>query len=225
ADIVDNPALYPYFGPVVRDQPVVALDKVRFVGDPVAAVAAVDDDTAQQALVPGAPILHETFPPQRGAMSADIVFNPSEGSNQLNHFKLRKGDVEAGFEQAHRIFEHTFRCPPVQHVPLEPHVAMALVEAGKVTVWSGTQTPHNIRAQLAEIFQLPLAQIRVIVHTLGGGYGSKCYTKLEPIGAVLAWKARRPVKIVLRREEDFLTVTKHQAVIHLRTGVDSDGRI
>ncbi len=245
ADIVDNPALYPYFGPVVRDQPVVALDKVRFVGDPVAAVAAVDDDTAQQALelieveyeplpavfdpeealVPGAPILHETFPPQRGAMSADIVFNPSEGSNQLNHFKLRKGDVEAGFEQAHRIFEHTFRCPPVQHVPLEPHVAMALVEAGKVTVWSGTQTPHNIRAQLAEIFQLPLAQIRVIVHTLGGGYGSKCYTKLEPIGAVLAWKARRPVKIVLRREEDFLTVTKHQAVIHLRTGVDRDGRI
>src|SRR5712692_4950158 len=158
-DLIDNPDIYPYYGPVIRDTPVVAIDKVRFVGDPVAAVAALDDDAAQaaldaieveyeelpavfdseSALKPGAPILHESFPPQRGATFADIVFNPGEGSNVLNHFKLRKGDVEAGFKEADKIFEHTFRCPPVQHVPLEPHVTMAQVEAGKITVWSGTQ--------------------------------------------------------------------------------------
>lgn len=244
-DLVDNPALYPYFGPIVRDQPIVAIDRVRFVGDPVAAVAALDGDAAQEALdaieveyeelpavfdpeaalQPGAPILHEQWPPQRGALPADVIFNPAEGSNRLNHFKLRKGDIEAGFRLADHVFEHTFRCPAVQHVPLEPHVAMAAVEAGRITVWSGTQTPHVVRAQLADVFQVPLAQVRVIVHTLGGGYGAKCYPKLEPLAAVLAWKARRPVKIVLSREEDFLTVTKHQAVLRLKTGVTRDGRL
>jgi CO/xanthine dehydrogenase Mo-binding subunit len=244
-DLIDNPAIYPYFGPVIRDTPVVAIDKVRFVGDPVAAVAALDDDTAQaaldlieveyeelpavfdpeEALQPGAPILHESFPPQRGATFADIVFNPGEGSNKLNHFKLRKGDVEEGFRQSAQVFEHTFRCPPVQHVPLEPHVSLAQVESGRITVWSSTQTPHVIRSQLAEMFQVPLSQVRIIVHTLGGGYGAKCYPKLEPLAAVMAWKARRPVKFVLRREEDFLTITKHQAVIQLKTGIDKDGRI
>lgn len=244
-DLIDNPAFYPYFGQVIRDQPVVAIDKVRFAGDPVAAVAAIDEDTAEAALdaieveyeelpgvfdpelalEPDAPILHETWPAQRGAVYADIVLNTDEGSNRLNHFKLRKGDVEEGFRQSEKIFERTFRCPPVQHVPLEPHVCLALVESGKVTVWAGTQSPHAVRAQLAEIFQLPQSQVRVVVHTLGGAYGSKCYPKLEPITAVLAWKARRPVKIVLRREEDFLMSTKHQAVLHLKTGVDANGRI
>jgi CO/xanthine dehydrogenase Mo-binding subunit len=244
-DLMDNPAFYPFFGQVIRDEPIVAFDKVRFAGDPVAAVAAVDDDAAEaalaaieveyeelpgvfdpeEALEPGAPILHETWPEQRGAVYADIVLNTAEGSNRLNHFKLRKGDVEAGFHEAAHIFEHTFRCPPVQHVPLEPHVCMALIETGKVTVWAGTQSPHAVRAQLAEIFQLPEAQVRVIVHTLGGAYGSKSYPKIEPITAVLAWKARRPVKIVLQREEDFLTCTKHQAVLHLKTGVDANGHI
>jgi len=244
-DLIDNPELYPYFGPVIRDTPVVAIDKVRFVGDAVAAVAAMDDEAAQEALdlieveyeelpgvfdpekaiEPGAPILHESFPPQRGATFADIVFNPGEGSNVLNHFKLRKGDVDAGFAQADQIFEHTFRCPPVQHVPLEPHVTMAQVEAGRITIWSGTQTPHVIRAQMADVFQVPLSQVRIIVHTLGGAYGSKCYPKIEPLVSVLAWKAKRPVKIVLRREEDFLTVSKHQAVITLKTGIDKEGHI
>jgi CO/xanthine dehydrogenase Mo-binding subunit len=244
-DLVDNPALYPFYGPVIRDQPIVAIDKVRFVGDVVAAVAAVDEDTAEQALdaidveyepLPavfdpeeafqdGSPVLHERWPAQRGGTYADIILDVSEGTNRLNHFKLRKGDVEDGFARAVHIFEHTFRSPPVQHVPLEPHVAMALVEDAKITVWTGTQSPHGVRAQLATIFQVPLAHIRIVVHTLGGAYGSKSYTKLEPLVALLASKARRPVKIVLHRDEDFLMSTKHAAVMHLRTGVDAEGHI
>src|SRR5690349_12979185 len=128
-DLIDNPRFYPYFGPVVRDQPVVAMDKVRFAGDPIAAIAAENADAArealdlieveyeeldgifdpEQALKPGAPVVHESWPPQSGATFADIVFNPAEGSNLLNHFKLRKGNIDEGFAQAAHVFEHVFR--------------------------------------------------------------------------------------------------------------------
>jgi len=243
-DLVDQDELFPYFGPVIRDQGVVAIDKVRFVGDPVAAVAAIDEDTArealdlieveyqelaavfdaEEALQPGAPILHERFPAISSGF-ADVILHLDEGTNRCNHFKLRKGDVEEGFKQADLVLEDVFRCPPVQHVPLEPHVTLAQVENGRVTVWAGTQTPHVIRAQLAEIFRIPLSHVRVVVHTLGGAYGAKCYPKLEPLAAVLAWKARRPVKIVLTRAEDFLAVSKHGVTIHLKTGAKRDGTL
>jgi CO/xanthine dehydrogenase Mo-binding subunit len=243
-ELVDQQAIFPYFGPVIRDQPVVAIDKVRFVGDPVAAVAAVDADVAREALdlieveyaalpavfdpeaalLPGAPVLHESFPRVASGF-ADIILHTAEGTNRCNHFKLRKGDVEQGFREADRVFEHTFRSPPVQHVPLEPHAAIAQVEAGRITLWVGTQTPHHTRAQLAEMFGLPLANVRVVVHTLGGAYGAKCYPKIEPLTAVLAWKADRPVKLVLSRNEVFHTLTKHGVTIHLKTGVTSDGTL
>src|SRR6266511_2016049 len=243
-DLVDQDELFPYFGPVIRDQGVVAIDKVRFVGDPVAAVAAIDEDTArealdlieveyqelaavfdaEEALQPGAPILHERFPAISSGF-ADVILHLDVGTNRCNHFKLRKGDVEEGFKQADLVLEDVFRCPPVQHVPLEPHVTLAQVENGRVTVWAGTQTPHVIRAQLAEIFRIPLSHVRVVVHTLGGAYGAKCYPKLEPLAAVLAWKARRPVKIVLTRAEDFLAVSKHGLTIHLKTGAKRDGTL
>jgi len=243
-DLVDQDELFPYFGPVIRDQGVVAIDKVRFVGDPVAAVAAIDEDTArealdlieveyqelaavfdaEEALQPGAPILHERFPAISSGF-ADVILHLDEGTNRCNHFKLRKGDVEEGFKQADLVLEDVFRCPPVQHVPLEPHVTLAQVENGRVRVWAGTQTPHVIRAQLAEIFRIPLSHVRVVVHTLGGAYGAKCYPKLEPLAAVLAWKARRPVKIVLTRAEDFLAVSKHGVTIHLKTGAKRDGTL
>ena len=243
-DLLDQSALDPYYGPVIRDQPIVALDKVRFIGDPVAAVAAVDDDVAQealdlieleyedlpavyepeQALAPGAPILHEQ-PPELGSGFADIILHRGQASNLCNHFKLRKGDVEQGFRGADLIFEQVYRCPPVQHVPFEPHVALAQYEPGRLTVWSSTQTPHVVRAQLAGIFKLPLSQVRVIVRTLGGAYGAKCYPKIEPLTAALAWKARRPVKITLPRREEFLTVSKHAVTIYLKTGVKRDGSL
>jgi CO/xanthine dehydrogenase Mo-binding subunit len=243
-DLMNQSQIFPYFGPIIRDQPVVAIDRVRFAGDPVAAVAAVDEDSAlealdliqveyeelpavfdpQEALKPGAPVLHERFA-RIDRSFADIILNVQEGTNLCNQFKLRKGDVEQGFGQADHVFEDVYRSPPVQHVPLEPHVAIAQVESGRVSVWSGTQTPHVVRAQVADIFQVPLSRVRIVVHTLGGGYGAKSYPKLEPITAVLAWKARRPVKIVLARDEDFRTVTKHAVTIHLKTGVKQDGTL
>ncbi len=230
------------YGRVFRDQRVVATEKVRFVGEPLAAVAAVDEDTAdealslikveyeelpavfdeQEALKPGSPLVHDPRPQLDPAFSS-LIGKLSDTSNICSHFKLRHGDVERGFAEADFVFEDTFRSPAVQHVPLEPHVTVAHYANGKLTIWTSTQMPHSIRAQMASLFNLPLTRVRVITHTLGGGFGSKGSLRLEPITSFLALKANRPVKITLRREEEFVTVTKHPATIHLKTGVMKDG--
>jgi CO/xanthine dehydrogenase Mo-binding subunit len=230
------------YGRVFRDQTVVALDKVRFVGDPVAAVAAANEEIAaealslieveyedlpavfdeEEALKPGAPLVHDPRPAQQPAFSRLIQDLPA-GSNICSHFKLRRGDVEQGFREADFVFEDVFRSPAAQHVPLEPHVTVAEFFEGKLTIWTSTQMPHAIRAQMAELFNLPLARVRIIVATLGGGFGSKGSLRLEPITSFLALKANRPVKIVLKREEEFVTVCKHPATIHIKTGVMKNG--
>jgi CO/xanthine dehydrogenase Mo-binding subunit len=230
------------YGRIFRDQTVVAFDKVRFIGDPVAAVAATDPDIAEEALSlididyeelpavfdedealkPDAPLVHDPRPEQQPAFSKVIQDLPG-GNNVCSHFKLRRGDVERGFREADFIFEDVFRSPAAQHVPLEPHVSVAQYFQGKLTIWTATQMPHAIRSQMAQVFNLPLAKVRVIVETLGGGFGSKGSLRLEPITAFLALKANRPVKVVLRREEEFLTVCKHPATIHIKTAVTKDG--
>jgi CO/xanthine dehydrogenase Mo-binding subunit len=242
-DLVDRDDLFPWYGPVFRDQGVLAIDRVRFVGDPVAAVAAVDLDTAQEAvglidveyeelpavfsideaLAEDAPEIHPG-PSRIGQTFPDVIINP-QGGNVCNHFKLRKGDIEAGFAEAAHIFEDVFTSPAVQHVPLETHACVAQVEAGQITVWAGAQIPFVVRSQLAEIFKVPASRVRVIVPTLGGGYGGKCYPKIEPIAAVLAAAAKRPVKLHLTREEEFITITKHAVRVRMRTGVRADGTI
>ncbi len=243
-DLKDRKDFSPYYGPVFRDQPVLAIDKVRYVGDPIAAVLAEDPDVATaalelvdveyehlpavfeplEALRDGAPLVHDS-PPPLGATFSDLVIHTEASSNICNQFKLRKGDVERGFAEADFVFEDTFRSPAVQHVPLETHACLAQVEGGRVTVWSTTQTPHPVRAQLAEIFKLPVSAVRVIVPSLGGGYGGKSYAKLEPLTAILAYLARRPVRLHLRRDEEFVTITKHAVVITMKTGIKADGRI
>ncbi|MBM2802312.1 MAG: hypothetical protein HW419_205 [Deltaproteobacteria bacterium] len=232
------------YGRIFRDQSVVALDKVRFVGDPVAAVAAANDDIAEEALslikvdyeefpavfdeaeaLKGdAPLVHDPRPEQQAIFNNLIQALPG-GSNLCSHFKLRRGDVEAGFHQADFVYEDLFRSPAVQHVPLEPHVTVAQFFHGKLTLWTSTQMPHAVRSQMAELLHLPLARVRVIVETLGGGFGSKGSLRLEPLAAFLALKANRPVKIVLTREEEFVTVCKHPATIRIKTGVMKDGTL
>ncbi len=232
------------YGRIFRDQSVVALDKVRFIGDPVAAIAGLTDEIAEEALslvrvdyeeLPAvfdeqaalqaeAPLVHDPRPAQQPIFSQLIQDLPG-GSNLCSHFKLRHGDVEAGFRQADFVFEDVFRSPAAQHVPLEPHVTVAEIFQGKLTLWTSTQMPHAVRSQMAELLRLPLSRVRVIVETLGGGFGSKGSLRLEPIAAFLARKAARPVKIVLSREEEFVTVCKHPATIRLKTGVNKDGRI
>ncbi|HEY6496100.1 MAG TPA: xanthine dehydrogenase family protein molybdopterin-binding subunit [Trebonia sp.] len=241
ADIAASP-VRPYFGPVFRDQPPLAIGKVRYAGEPVAAVVATDPWAAAEAaalvevsyeplpavftpadaLAAGAPLLHEDL--ARAPGFGDIVLQGQSG-NVCNKFQLRKGEGLDGFRHADRIFTHEFSTPSVQHVSLETHAAIARWEGGRLTVTTCTQTPYTVRDTLAHMFDLPASRVRVIVPPVGGGFGGKTYAKVEPLAALLAQRTRRPVKIVLTREEEFLTNSKHQSFIRLRTGVKADGTI
>jgi CO/xanthine dehydrogenase Mo-binding subunit len=244
ADLLTWPGLQPTFGPVFRDRPILAFDKVRYVGDPVAAVAATDIDAAREALTrivveyeelpavldvdealaDGAPLLHEG-PPKVGATFADIIVDAAGGSNLCNHFRLRKGDIERGLDEADHVFEDVLTSPPVQHVPLETHACVAHFTADGLSVWATTQIPFMLRSQLAEVFGLSASRVRVVVRSLGGGYGAKCYPCIEPIAAVLSKASGRPVRLHLTREEEFVTITKHGVRVRLTTGLRSDGTI
>ena len=234
----------PYFGLIIQDQAPVALDKVRFVGDPVAAVAAVDEDTAaealelidveyqelpavfdaEEALRPGAVLLHEgvrRIIPGR----PDVAARSQAGTNIVHLFKQRKGDIAQGFRDSEEIFDNTFTSPPVNHAALEPHVAVAQVSDGKMTVWTCSQNPYVVQRQLAGIFKVPMADVRVIVFTLGGGFGGKLNCKLEPAAALLSRKTGRPVKITARRNEVFLLGVQHECKVKLKTGMKRDGTL
>ncbi|WP_432837964.1 xanthine dehydrogenase family protein molybdopterin-binding subunit [Dactylosporangium sp. CA-092794] len=236
-----NAKMRPRFGPVYRDQPVLAMDRVRYVGEPVAVVAATDarvaramaaeidvkyDElpavfTPQEALAGDAVILHDE-PDERGPSFADIILQGRAG-NVCNVFTLRRGEGLDGFRHADRVFEHEFVTPAVQHVSMEPHAAVAVFEANRLTVTTCTQTPYAVRDALAYMFDLPASRVRVVVPPVGGGFGGKTYPKVEPIAAMVAKYTGRPAKIVLSREEEFVTNSKHQSVIRLRTAVTSDG--
>jgi CO/xanthine dehydrogenase Mo-binding subunit len=244
ADIVVRGAFKARFGPVFRDQPILAIDKVRFVGEPVVAVAAEDRDiavtalalidveyeelpavfTPEEAMANGAPILHEERP-ELGATFADILINRSGDPNTCNTFKVRRGDIESGFAQSDHIFEDVFTSPSVQHVPLETHCCIASVERSRIVITTGTQIPYMVRGQIAEIFGLPASAVQVIAPPLGGAYGSKCYPSIEPIAAALSYFSGRPVRLQNARDEEFVTITKHGVKIYMKTGVRSDGRI
>ena len=234
----------PHFGPVFLDQPVLAIDRVRYVGEPVAAVAAVDVETAryaaslieaayeelpgvfdvEEAVADGAAVLHESLRPS--AAFPDIVLRPRQGTNYLNEFVLRHGDCDAAFAEADHVFEDEFRTAGTQHVPMETHVVLADATSDReIVVHSSTQTPYLVRGTLARIFGVPEARVRVIVPTLGGGYGAKTYPKLEPLVSVLSRRAGAPVKLVLTRDEEFVTVKNHESLIRIKTGVTADGKL
>ena len=179
----DLTGLNPYFGPVVDDQPVVATDRVRHVGEVVALVAAESREVAEEALdlievdyrelpavfdlleaaKPGAPVLHA----QRNETSAGVhreEFNFELGGNVCSVFHVEDGDMQKGFQEAEEIFENTYTLPPVQHGHIEPHAATAYWEpSGKLVVHSASQNPSGVQEQLAHIFNLPENQVRVIV--------------------------------------------------------------
>jgi CO/xanthine dehydrogenase Mo-binding subunit len=234
------------FGAAYKDQTIVAVDKVRYAGDPVAAVAAVDEATAEEALTlievdyeelpmvtsldealaPGAPLVHDARV-SGGELMGQRYEPPQEfsGSNLCYRFSYAKGDVEEGFEKSDHVFENTFTFPRVQHFSMEPHATVAHFEGDRLTLWAATQEPFTLREHLADVFQLPLNKIRVIVPYLGGGYGGKLAVKTEPLAAALSWKAKRPVRLAHSIEESFKTVSRHPARVMIKTGVMNDGKL
>lgn len=239
AEIAKMPGVDPHFGPAFRDQPMLAVEKVCYAGDPVVAVAAVDKRTAEDALQlvevnyeplaaafdvleavrPESALVHEQHRPAKAF--ADLAHvSAGQQSNICYHFKLRTGDVERAFAEADRIFEDTFSSPPAQHVPMEPHVTLAyLDEHERLNVWTASQSPSYVRTELSATFGIPMHRIRVRVPYIGGGYGAKLYGKLEPLVTVLALITKKPVRYALTREEEFLTITKHKVVTKIKTAI------
>jgi CO/xanthine dehydrogenase Mo-binding subunit len=234
------------YGSIYKDQSIVALDRVRYVGDPVVAVAAESEDAAEEALAlvdveyedlpavtdieaaiaSGAPLVHEKAS-AAGELRAATYDVPEKfkGTNICYHFGYRRGDVEEGFKRSAHVFEDTLRFQKVQHYSLEPHVNISSFAGGRLTVWSSSQDPFNLRENLAGIFGLPLSRVRVIVPYVGGGYGGKLYVKCEPISAALSWRLQRPVRLALSVGESFKTITRHPARIRIKSGLTRDGRL
>ena len=218
--------------PVSEDEHALALDKVRFVGDPVAAVAATSEEAATAALE-GIEVLYDPLPTIASAEEALDTPEPriheyGAGGNLHKLISLEFGDVERGFAEADLIREDVFFYGGNTHLPMEQHAAVARWSADKkLTVWSSTQTPHYVHKALAKVLELPPARVRVIATPNGGGFGGKSDPfSHEIVVGKLAMLTGRPVKITLTREEVFYCHRgRHPTLMYVRTGVKNDGAI
>ena len=226
----------------MKDMPVLARDRVRYVGEPVAAVAAVSPEIAEEALNlidvqyeelpfvtdplaairPGAPLLHDNPAAYKNAPERSTELPNVQSLGQWS-----KGDVEAGLQKATRVFEHTFRTPLGFHAYIEPHACMVRIdERSQIEVWASNKSPFTLRDRLARDLNLDAKNIRVHILPVGGDFGGKTSVIEAPICYFLAERAGKPVKLVLNYAEDLAAAPhRHPAVITLRTGVDRDGRL
>ena len=222
SDIVDLNSIY-------NGRPVIATNKVRYVGEPVAAVAAVDLATAEEAMSL-VQVEYEELPAVIGidaALKKDAqLIHQEKAGNIGTHEKVTRGDVEEGFSLSDEVVEDTFTFPMVYHYAMEPHSVVAHYGTDdEITVWSSAQHPFQVRGDIAKIFKVPPAKVRMIINYLGGGYGSKSYTKFEPLVVALARKAKQPVRICNSVGESMVTVRRHGARVRIKTGVKRDGTI
>ena len=233
----------PYYGPAFHDQPILAIDKVHYVGEPVAVVLAADPHVAEEAvqlIVAEYEELPAVFDEVEAAENKILVHDElkpagtfadlkhlkgRKGTNIALDFKLRRGDVEKAFGSAAQVFEHTFRTQKVLHLALEPFASIADWKESGVTIYTGSQGPSFVRTEIARLLGWPENRVRIKVPYLGGGFGSKLYIKMEALATALSMIVRRPVKIALTMEEQFYTITRHPSTFRIKTGVDKNGRI
>jgi carbon-monoxide dehydrogenase large subunit len=231
-------------GYCIEDQPPVAFDKVRFYGEPVAAVVADSPETAaeaclkikidyedlphvfdvREAMKPGAPLVHEQIEKYRIVPA----YNPQYGTNIYHSHTTERGSPEHGFEQADRVFQNEFTFPHISHCQLEPHCCLSWWKSdGSLHVWSSTQSPFMVRSILAKLFDLPISMVNVTSPFVGGGFGGKADYTIEPLTAYIASFVKgKPVKLVLDREEMFSgTLMGRGSHAIIKTGVKKDGTI
>jgi len=243
ADDVRKVIPSPYYGPAFHDQPILAIDKVHYVGEPVAVVLAADPHVAEEAaqlIVADYEELPSVFDEIEAADNKTLVHDElkpagtfadlkhlkgRKGTNIALDFKLRRGDVDKAFAQAAHVFEHTFHTQKVLHLPLEPFASIADWNESGVTIYSATQGPSFVRTEIARLLGWPENRVRIKVPYLGGGFGAKLYIKMEALATALSMIVRRPVKVALTMEEQFYTITRHPSTFRIKTGVDKTGRI
>ena len=218
--------------PVSQDEHALCIDKVRFIGDPVAAVAAIDEDTAFDAMnliEVEYEKLNTISSIEEGVMIEEPrIHTYGDGGNVHKKVNLEFGDVEEGFAEADFVREDIFFYEGSTHLPMEQHAAVAHFDADdKLTLWSSTQTPHYVHRALAKVLGLPASHIRVIATPNGGGFGGKSDPfNHEVVVSKLAMMTGRPVKITLTREEVFYCHRgRHPVLMSVKTGVKKDGSI
>ncbi|HRA82696.1 MAG TPA: xanthine dehydrogenase family protein molybdopterin-binding subunit [Ilumatobacteraceae bacterium] len=229
------------FGPFVQDRTLFARDVVRFEGEIIAAVAAVDAATAQRA-VDAIVVEYEALPVVNdieGALSADSPLVHTEWAgyggvdvlvrdrNDASFASIAKGDVDEGMAAADHVVRSRYVADGCHAVPIEPRAVVAQWEGNKVTVWTSTQVPFDARAGVCETLELPNSRVRIIVPHLGGGFGGKCGFHYEAHVAALARAAKRPVRLVFSRREEFVAPDRRREgiVYDFETGVKADGTI
>jgi 4-hydroxybenzoyl-CoA reductase subunit alpha len=230
----DMPVMYCVI-PWTRDEYPLCVDRVRYIGDGVAAVAAVDEETANRALRlirVEYDVLEPVLYPER-ALEADApqvheAAKPGRNGNITKHVRLEFGDVDAALATSDIVVDGEYFFQGTSHTPIEPHCAIGWYDAtGRLTVWSSTQVPHYLHRELARVLDLDVARIRVVQPAVGGAFGGKSEPfDLEFCVAALSQKCGRPVKILYTREEVFYAHRgRHPMKMHYRTGASTDGRI
>jgi CO/xanthine dehydrogenase Mo-binding subunit len=233
-----------WYGVQIQDQTVLAVDRALHIGDPVAAVAAATPADAEsaagsvhvsyeelpavtdvlEAVRPGAPLVHDSHAVAKSG-AAYFGIRPQPGTNVCHRFRIRHGDVNAGWAEADVVVEETFRTAAAHHAAMEPHACVARWVGEALEVWTGTQTPFNLREELARVFGLDEERVRVVCPPMGGSFGAKTFLRTEAIAAALARKAGRPVKLVLPRSEEWITLNRHPAVVSVKLAARSDGTL
>jgi CO/xanthine dehydrogenase Mo-binding subunit len=232
---------YHYIGPFVKDETAIAKGKVRYIGEAVAAVAAIDQPTARraaalidieyeelpavlsinEAIAVGAPLVHDNF--------ADLVrvFEADHAPNVMSIMEVVDGDVDAAWANCDVIVEGEFETQAQCHAYMEPCSAIADIDAnGKVTVWSGNQSVFHLQANIAQSLDMPMSKVRCVTPRVGGAFGGKMEQTIQPIVVALTRKARRPVKLTLSREQDFEMIrSRHPAQVWMKTGATKDGAL
>ncbi|MGQ0655836.1 MAG: xanthine dehydrogenase family protein molybdopterin-binding subunit [Betaproteobacteria bacterium] len=233
----------PYYGPAFHDQPVLAIDKVRHVGEPVAVVLASDPHVAEEAVhliqaeYEPLPAVYDEVEAMTSTAIVHDVLKPAGTFPDLKHlkdrkntnvaldFRLRRGDAQKVLKEAQLVFEHRFRTQQVMHTPLEPMVSAAESTDDSLTIHTASQSPSFVRIEIARLLGWPENRVRVRVPFVGGGFGAKLYIKLEALVAVLSLIVKRPVKVSLSMEEQFFTITKHASTFRIKSGVTREGRL
>lgn len=227
-------------GPAFSDQPCLAVEKVRYVGEPVAAViahglkqarAAVEEVHVEYtdltpvhdvaAAIDGVAFVHDELRPS--AVFGDLAHLRGKRDTNVNYeYHLRRGDPDSVTGQT---VTGEFWCPPTHHVPIELPYTAAWVDGDRLELLSTTQTPSYVRQALADLLAVPLNRVRVRTAPLGGSFGAKMYDRLEPLAAALAWTRRAAVRIAVTREEAFLLTTRHGAAVSGSMTADENGDI
>ncbi len=230
----DLPQPVPRFGPQFRDRPVLAVGETKYHGEPVAAVAADTKDAADEAaklvrveyeelsavftiaaaLDPSAPLVQD--PALRPG-------DPLAGTNVVREHRVGWGDVDTA--TADLVVDHTYTFPMVTHFAIEPHAFMAAPDGDGIAVWSSIQHPNWLQKIISTVVGMPLAKVRVHAPDPGGGFGGKQHAKYEPLVALMALRADRPVRLVLTLEETFQAVRRASAEVRVRSGFRLDGTL